>query len=103
MFVEVQCRRQDLNLHALDGHQALNLARLPIPPLRLVVSIIIRRNWMDSSPLLQVRSAERQYRNLPRQHKITSTVERKPLFQYQASCNRGRRLLVQIAVAGRSK
>src|SRR5262245_39398425 len=29
-----RCRRQDLNLHSLDGNQALNLARLPIPPLR---------------------------------------------------------------------
>src|SRR5262245_47664307 len=28
------CRRQDLNLHCLNGNQALNLARLPIPPLR---------------------------------------------------------------------
>src|SRR5262245_12759376 len=28
------CRRGDLNPHALIGHQALNLARLPIPPLR---------------------------------------------------------------------
>ena len=28
------CRRGDLNPHALFGHQALNLARLPIPPLR---------------------------------------------------------------------
>ena len=31
----VECRRQDLNLHSLNGNQALNLARLPIPPLRL--------------------------------------------------------------------
>jgi hypothetical protein len=30
------CRRQDLNLHDLYGHQALNLACLPIPPLRRV-------------------------------------------------------------------
>ena len=30
----LQCRRQDLNLHSLNGNQALNLARLPIPPLR---------------------------------------------------------------------
>ncbi len=29
------CRRGDLNPYALFGHQALNLARLPIPPLRL--------------------------------------------------------------------
>ena len=29
------CRRGDLNPYALCGHQALNLARLPIPPLRL--------------------------------------------------------------------
>ena len=29
-----ECRRQDLNLHSLVGNQALNLARLPIPPLR---------------------------------------------------------------------
>jgi len=28
------CRRGDLNPYALFGHQALNLARLPIPPLR---------------------------------------------------------------------
>jgi hypothetical protein len=33
----VRCRRQDLNLHDLYGHQALNLARLPIPPLRLTL------------------------------------------------------------------
>ena len=30
----VSCRRGDLNPHVLIGHQALNLARLPIPPLR---------------------------------------------------------------------
>lgn len=29
------CRRQDLNLHSHYRNQALNLARLPIPPLRL--------------------------------------------------------------------
>src|SRR5262245_29495240 len=29
-----RCRRQDLNLHEVNPHQALNLARLPIPPLR---------------------------------------------------------------------
>src|SRR5713101_5533140 len=29
-----RCRRQDLNLHCHYGNQALNLARLPIPPLR---------------------------------------------------------------------
>ena len=28
------CRRQDLNLHWVNPNQALNLARLPIPPLR---------------------------------------------------------------------
>ena len=31
------CRRQDLNLHALSGHQPLKLARLPIPPLRQIL------------------------------------------------------------------
>ena len=31
---EEGCRRGDLNPYALFGHQALNLARLPIPPLR---------------------------------------------------------------------
>src|SRR5437763_246049 len=30
-----ECWRQDLNLHTLHGYQALNLARLPIPPLQL--------------------------------------------------------------------
>jgi hypothetical protein len=30
----LSCRRGDLNPHALIGHQALNLTRLPIPPLR---------------------------------------------------------------------
>src|SRR5262249_855651 len=30
----IHCRRQDLNLPCLYGNQALNLARLPIPPLR---------------------------------------------------------------------
>src|SRR5437879_4810174 len=29
-----QCRREDSNLHSLYGNQVLNLARLPIPPLR---------------------------------------------------------------------
>src|SRR5205807_10073054 len=29
-----QCRREDSNLHTLYGYQVLNLARLPIPPLR---------------------------------------------------------------------
>jgi hypothetical protein len=31
----VNCRREDSNLHSLNGNQVLNLARLPIPPLRL--------------------------------------------------------------------
>jgi RNA polymerase sigma factor (sigma-70 family) len=31
-----ECRRQDLNLHWVNPNQALNLARLPIPPLRLL-------------------------------------------------------------------
>ena len=30
-----ECRREDLNLHGVNPHQVLNLARLPIPPLRL--------------------------------------------------------------------
>ena len=34
----VECRRQDLNLHSHYRNQALNLARLPIPPLRLAQS-----------------------------------------------------------------
>src|SRR5438132_12877939 len=29
-----ECRREDSNLHTLNGYQVLNLARLPIPPLR---------------------------------------------------------------------
>ena len=33
-FLE-ECRREDLNLHGVSSHQVLNLARLPIPPLRL--------------------------------------------------------------------
>ncbi len=33
----VKCRRQDLNLHSHYRNQALNLARLPIPPLRRVL------------------------------------------------------------------
>ncbi len=35
------CRRGDLNPYALFGHQALNLARLPIPPLRLVAPLYL--------------------------------------------------------------
>src|SRR3954452_249117 len=35
----IRCWRQDLNLHSLDGNQALNLARLPIPPLQLPRSL----------------------------------------------------------------
>ena len=30
----LQCRREDSNLHSLNGNQVLNLARLPVPPLR---------------------------------------------------------------------
>jgi hypothetical protein len=30
-----ECRREDSNLHSLNGNQVLNLARLPVPPLRL--------------------------------------------------------------------
>src|SRR5262249_51540928 len=30
-----RCRREDSNLHSLNGNQVLNLARLPVPPLRL--------------------------------------------------------------------
>jgi hypothetical protein len=30
-----QCRRWDLNPHERNAHYALNVARLPIPPLRL--------------------------------------------------------------------
>src|SRR6476469_9206310 len=37
-----RCRGQDLNLHSLDGNQALNLARLPIPPPRQVTSELSR-------------------------------------------------------------
>jgi RNA polymerase sigma factor (sigma-70 family) len=38
-----ECRRQDLNLHWVNPNQALNLARLPIPPLRLRgVSLTLR-------------------------------------------------------------
>jgi hypothetical protein len=29
-----RCRREDSNLHSLNGNQVLNLARLPVPPLR---------------------------------------------------------------------
>src|SRR5437667_10015678 len=36
-----QCRREDSNLHTLNGYQVLNLARLPIPPLRLELPSII--------------------------------------------------------------
>lgn len=38
-FVAAQgkCPRQGSNLHSLYGNQALNLARLPIPPLGLCV------------------------------------------------------------------
>ena len=35
-FVEKKCARQDLNLHVFR-HQILSLARLPIPPLALVL------------------------------------------------------------------
>ena len=36
-----ECRREDSNLHVHYGHQVLNLARLPIPPLRLATSTIM--------------------------------------------------------------
>jgi hypothetical protein len=28
----LQCEREESNLHVLNGHQVLSLARLPIPP-----------------------------------------------------------------------
>src|SRR5262249_19572379 len=31
-----KCRREDSNLHSLNGNQVVNLARLPVPPLRQV-------------------------------------------------------------------
>ena len=37
-----ECRGQDLNLHSLNGNQALNLARLPISPPRRVKHYDIR-------------------------------------------------------------
>lgn len=33
-YAVVRCRREDSNLHSLYGNQVLNLARLPVPPLR---------------------------------------------------------------------
>ena len=33
------CRRRDSNPHALFGHYILNVARLPIPPLRHVLGV----------------------------------------------------------------
>jgi hypothetical protein len=33
----IKCGKQDLNLHGVNPHQALNLARLPIPPFPQVV------------------------------------------------------------------
>ena len=35
------CRREDLNLHSLYGNQLLKLARLPVPPLRLVLRLYL--------------------------------------------------------------
>src|SRR5439155_26931391 len=35
-----ECRREDSNLHSLNGNQVLNLARLPVPPLRLAQVIL---------------------------------------------------------------
>ena len=32
IIVCLKCGKQDLNLHGVNPHQALNLARLPIPP-----------------------------------------------------------------------
>lgn len=33
------CAREESNLHGRNGHQALNLARLPIPPRALNMNI----------------------------------------------------------------
>src|SRR5262245_52292378 len=35
------CRREDSNLHSLNGNQVLNLARLPVPPLRQLTDCIL--------------------------------------------------------------
>jgi hypothetical protein len=35
-----KCRREDSNLHPVNPDQTLNLARLPIPPLRQVRGIV---------------------------------------------------------------
>src|SRR6516162_8366928 len=42
------CRRQDLNLHSHYRNQALNLARLPIPPLRLGLLVLSRLRARES-------------------------------------------------------
>ena len=34
-----ECGKEDSNLHDPRGHQALNLARLPIPPLPRILSL----------------------------------------------------------------
>lgn len=35
----LKCGKQDLNLHGVNPHQALNLARLPIPPFPLAMGV----------------------------------------------------------------
>ena len=42
MVGQLWCRRGYLNPYALFGHQALNLARLPIPPLRRDTPVYVR-------------------------------------------------------------
>jgi hypothetical protein len=47
----LQCRREDSNLHTLNGYQVLNLARLPIPPLRLSRSYYSRSRFPVKVPV----------------------------------------------------
>jgi hypothetical protein len=52
-----ECRRRDLNPHERNAHYALNVARLPVPPLRLrailtevlPLSTILKLNDLKSS------------------------------------------------------
>ena len=45
----LECRRWDLNPHERNAHYALNVARLPIPPLRPAQGILPRIEVLSTS------------------------------------------------------
>ena len=47
-IVLIKCRRWESNPHERKAHYALNVARLPVPPLRLVRAILPRNEVLST-------------------------------------------------------